>query len=59
MTFEEAKALAEEREQSRLMMNEILAMKRQMELERREFEKSKVQQSKQEEDPIFKSTFKD
>lgn len=60
----EKKALQEEREQSRLMMNEILAMKHQMELERQELEKSKtLQQSTPstvtEEDPIFKSTFKD
>ena len=59
----EKKALAEEREQSRLMMNEILAMRHEMELERQRIEKSKVQQSTvtatTEEDPIFKSTFKD
>lgn len=59
----EKKALAEEREQSRLMMNEILAMRHEMELERQRLEKSKTQQSTvttaTEEDPIFKSTFKD
>ena len=52
----EKKALQEEREQSRLMMNEILAMKHQMELERQELEKSKAQLSNKEEDSIFKST---
>ena len=41
------------------MMNEILAMKHQMELERQELEKSKAQLSKTEEDSIFKSTSKD
>ena len=55
----EKKALQEEREQSRLMMNEILAMKHQMELERQELEKSKAQLSNKEEDSIFKSTNKD
>lgn len=59
----EKKALAEEREQSRLMMNEILAMRHEMELERQRLEKSKSQQTTvttaTEEDPIFKSTFKD
>lgn len=55
----EKKALQEEREQSRLMMNEILAMKHQMELERQELEKSKAQLSNKEEDSIFKSTSKD
>lgn len=58
----EKKALAEEREQSRQMMNEILAMRHEMELERQRLEKSKSQQTpvtKTEEDPIFKSTFKD
>ena len=55
----EKKALQEEREQSRLMMNEILAMKRQMELERQELEKSKAQLSNKEEDSIFKSTSKE
>ena len=55
----EKKALQEEREQSRLMMNEILAMKHQMELERQELEKSKAQLSNKEEDSIFKSTYKD
>ena len=55
----EKKALQEEREQSRLMMNEILAMKHQMELERQELEKSKAQLSNKEEDSIFKSTSKE
>lgn len=60
----EKKALQEEREQSRQMMNEILAMKHQMELERQELEKSKSQHpttvtTATEVDPIFKSTFKD
>ena len=55
----EKKALQEEREQSRLMMNEILAMKHQMELERQELEKSKAQLSNKEEDSIFESTYKD
>ena len=41
------------------MMNEILAMKHQMELERQELEKSKAQLSKTEEDHIFTSTFKE
>lgn len=58
----EKKALAEEREQSRQMMNEILAMRHEMELERQRLEKSKSQQApvtNTEEDPIFKSSFKD
>lgn len=59
----EKKALAEEREQSRQMMNEILAMRHEMELERQRLENSKSQQptvtTTTEEDPIFKSTFKD
>ena len=50
----EKKAIAEEREESRRMMNEILAMRQQMELEKQQLEKAKNEQNK--EDPIFRST---